>query len=181
LVYLADFEVIKTIIQAVKGCWYFKKGTLPVFKCLFFHTLRTIIMTNSIPENTLIVIADGEHALLFRNVAKSGIKLEAAGSLLSNAANDSASHGASRTPSETSPHEQTEAGFAHRIAAALYDRVHKDSALKLVLIADPQTLGQIRPNLHKEVTGRIVLELPKTLTRASIADIEKTLTAAWAA
>jgi protein required for attachment to host cells len=43
-------------------------------------------------------------------------------------------------------------------------------------IADKQTLGQIRPALHKEVRNRLVREIGKTLTKASVADIEKALT-----
>ncbi|MFN0218246.1 MAG: host attachment protein [Hyphomicrobium sp.] len=40
---------------------------------------------------------------------------------------------------------------------------------------DPQSLGQIRPSLHKGVQDRLVAELGKTLTKASIADIKTTL------
>ena len=51
----------------------------------------------------------------------------------------------------------------------------KNEFEKLVLIADPQTLGQIRPHLHKEVSQRIVLELHKTLVKSTVQDIEKIL------
>jgi protein required for attachment to host cells len=141
-------------------------------------------MTVSIPKNALIVIADGEHAVLFRNTGDRAVKLESAGDLIDRAANDSKpDHGASRTPHETSKQEQAEAGFARRIAEALYQRVHKDEADRkaIVLVADPQTLGQIRPLLHKEVTARIVLELPRDLIKSPVADIDKILAAAHAA
>ena len=63
-------------------------------------------------------------------------------------------------------------------AGNLYKRLHDSKIEALILIADPQTLGQIRPHLHKEVTQRITGELHKTLTNAPIAEIEKILTAA---
>ena len=34
--------------------------------------------------------------------------------------------------------------------------------MRMLLIADPQTLGQIRPTLHKEVQNRLVSEETKT-------------------
>ena len=46
----------------------------------------------------------------------------------------------------------------------------------LILIADPQTLGEMRPSLHKEVQSRLISEIAKTLTKASVADIQKALT-----
>lgn len=141
-------------------------------------------MTVSIPKHALIVVADGARAVLFRNIGSRAIKLESAGDLLDQAANDSGPmQGASRTPPETSRQEQAETGFARRIAGALFERVHKDEpGLKaIILIADPQTLGQIRPLLHQEVTSRIVMELPKDLIRSPIAAIEKIIGAAQAA
>ena len=42
-------------------------------------------------------------------------------------------------------------------------------------MADPQTLGQLRPLLHKEVQARIVLEIAKSLMKATTADIQKAL------
>lgn len=133
-------------------------------------------MSITIPKNTLIVIADGEHVALYRNVSDSGVKIEQAGELKHHTAADHLENkGAPRTPVETSPHEQEEAGFAKRIADDLYARVHKDNVKAVVLVADPQTLGQIRQSLHKEVAQHIVLELPKDLVKSPVAEIEKIL------
>jgi protein required for attachment to host cells len=46
-----------------------------------------------------------------------------------------------------------------------------------VLVADPRTLGQMRPLLHKEVGQRMVAEVSKTLTRSPLPDIERALSA----
>jgi protein required for attachment to host cells len=45
----------------------------------------------------------------------------------------------------------------------------------LVLVADPQTLGQMRPQLHKETVARMHAELAKDLTNSPLADIERAL------
>ena len=57
----------------------------------------------------------------------------------------------------------------------LYRRAHNGDFEALVLIADRQTLGQIRPILHKEVKDRLVSEIGKVLVRATIKDIQKVL------
>ena len=44
-----------------------------------------------------------------------------------------------------------------------------------MLVADPQTLGRMRPLLHKETSARLVRELPKTLTNSPLPDIERAL------
>ena len=46
-----------------------------------------------------------------------------------------------------------------------------------MLIADPTTLGRIRPLLHKEVQQRLIAEIGKTLTNAPLEDIERALKA----
>ena len=56
------------------------------------------------------------------------------------------------------------------------DALTAEISRALVLIADPQTLGQIRRTLHKEVKDRLISEIGKTLTNASITDIQKALT-----
>ncbi|MGH8489635.1 MAG: host attachment protein [Gammaproteobacteria bacterium] len=59
---------------------------------------------------------------------------------------------------ESSNQETDEATFAKQLAKELYRRAHSGDFAALVLVADPQTLGQIRPTLHKEVQDRLVSE-----------------------
>ncbi len=132
-------------------------------------------MKFSVPHNAVIIIADGAHATYYRNTATSGIKIERMDELVPGAHDG---QGASPVPHETSPHELEEANFAKDIANDLYNRIHKGGIDALVVVADPQTLGQIRPSLHKEVTQRITGEMPKTLTKSSLSEIENILTAA---
>lgn len=127
-----------------------------------------------IPHRAFIVVADGTRARFFRNTGNEGhITLTAEGDLKPSHLNDDGPAG--KSPPERSKHETDEATFAKQLANELYRRVHSGDFAALVLIADPQTLGQIRPSLHKEVQSRIVSEIAKTLTKATIADIQAAL------
>lgn len=44
-----------------------------------------------------------------------------------------------------------------------------------MVAADPDSLGQMRPLLHKEVTDQIILEMSKAQTNSSIRDIDRTI------
>ena len=132
-------------------------------------------MTFSVPHNALIVIADGEHVSFYKNTAISGIKIE---KVDGHKADVHDHRGSPPMPNETTPHEQQQANFGRHIADNLYKWIHAGEIQSVVLIADPQTLGQLRPILHQEVTKKITGELPKNLSKASIADIEKSLMAA---
>jgi protein required for attachment to host cells len=127
-----------------------------------------------LPHNTLIVLADGTGARFFRNAGQGGkVSLSADGHLKPSDLLDEGPAG--KRPTSSSKKETDEATFAKQLAQELYRRVHAGSAVDVVLIADPQTLGQIRPALHKEVRNRLVREIGKTFTKASIADIENAL------
>ena len=130
-------------------------------------------MADKIPQNALIVVADGTRARFFRNSGQNNeISLKAEGGLNPiNLLNE----GGSGMPTESSSKENDEATFAKQLGKELYRRAHSGDFAALVLIADPQTLGQIRPTLHKEVQERLISEIGKTFTNASIADIQKAL------
>ena len=132
-------------------------------------------MTAKIPQNALVVVADGTGARFFRNAGNENkVRLSAEGELKPT---DLLSDGpAGRRPTDSTEQETDEATFAKQLANELYRRAHSGDFAALVLIADRQTLGQVRPALHKEVKARLVSEVGKTLTKSSIADIQKALT-----
>lgn len=136
---------------------------------------RMNAMKFSVPQHALVAVVDGEKATFFTNTAPTGIKLEHAENYAPDADDRS---GAPPLPPETSQSDKDEAKFASHVAHALYDRAHKRGVKAFVLIADPRTLGQIRPALHEEVSKHITGELAKTLTNATVEEIEKSLTAA---
>ena len=131
-------------------------------------------MADKIPHNALVVVADGTKARFFRNTSQDlSVTLKADGELQpAHLDNDGPS---GKRPHESTSQETVEATFAKQLAKELYRRAHQGDFAALVLIADPQTLGQLRPLLHKEVQSRLVSEHGKTLTKASIADIQRTL------
>lgn len=127
-----------------------------------------------IPHNALVVVADGTGARLFRNSGQENkVTLSADGEFKPSHLLDDGPAG--HRPPKSSGQETDEATFAKQLAKELYRRAHSGDFKALVLIADPQTLGQIRPSLHKEVRDRLVSEVAKTLTKSSIADIQKAL------
>jgi protein required for attachment to host cells len=136
---------------------------------------RSAMMADTIPPNALVVVADGTGARFFRNAGHAHqVSLAAEGELHpTNLLEDGP---AGKRPTESSHQETDEATFAKQLAHELYRRAHNGDFAALVLIADPQTLGQIRPTLHKEVQERLVSEVGKTLTKASVRDIQNALT-----
>jgi len=127
-----------------------------------------------LPHKALVVVADGVHAKFFRNAGQEGkIQLSVEGELKPHHLMDDGPAGI--VPKDTPPREINEATFAKQLANELYHRAHAGDFNALVLIADPQSLGEIRRSLHKEVQSRMIGEIHKTLTKASLADIEKAL------
>ena len=131
-------------------------------------------MKDKIPHNALVVVADGAGARYFRNSGQQhSVTLTADGELQpADLENDGPS---GKRPPESTPQENDEATFAKQLANELNGRALRGDFAALVLIADPQTLGQIRPLLHKEVQSRLVSEHGKTLRKATIEDIQKAL------
>lgn len=124
----------------------------------------------NLPQQTLVVIATGEEAKLFEY---KNDKLTSKGHWTPKNLADEGPAG--KRPPEESPNESMEATFSKQIAERLYAMAHKGEYYNLALVADPETLGEIRPSLHKEVTDKIVLELDKILINSPMDDIERSL------
>ncbi len=131
-------------------------------------------MPLDIPHKALVVVADGVGARFFRNTGDSSkLQLASEGELKpSHLGSDGP---AGHRPKESSQQATHEATFTKQLAHELYRRAHAEDFAAMVLIADPHTLGQIRPLLHKEVQARIVREVHKTLTKATVGEIERSL------
>ena len=127
-----------------------------------------------IPDDAMVVVADGESARVFHNIGRQGVLTLREDETLT------AKHLLNDGPSGHQPSEQTgkqtdEATFAKQLANHLNHGALTNLYADLVLIADPQTLGQMRPQLHKETLQRMHAEHAKTLTNSSLHDIEKSL------
>jgi len=130
-----------------------------------------------VPHNTLIVVGTGEGANFYRNAGKNGeLKLQHSKDLEPGNLADQGPAG--KQPPDTSAKESMEATFAKILANHLYDLAQQHKFEKLILVLDPDTLGEARPSLHVSVTDKIMLELPKTLVNSPTDQIEKSILAA---
>jgi len=68
--------------------------------------------------------------------------------------------------------------FAADLSDMLYQRAHRGEFDRLLVVASPQALGELRQNWHKEVRDKIIGEIDKDLTNHPLEDIEKKLSAA---
>jgi len=127
---------------------------------------------DKIPAGTWIVVADGAGARVFTNVGDDKTLTLRQDDLLSQ---DDTQGSSGKVPHEQTDAELGEAAFSHQLAHRINAAALKNQFEHLVLIADPQSLGRIRPLLHKETLSRMVGELGKTLTNAPLADIERAL------
>ena len=145
----------------------------------------------SLPNNALVLVADGRKMLLFRNHGDENqidlrteahderedrkdreIKTDAPG----NAAAGFPGGDTHRpTMSETDFHQQEEDRWVKDAAAELKKRALRNDFDALAVIAPPKALGVLRKELHKEVERRIVLTLNKEMTDRPIPDIEELL------
>ncbi len=134
-------------------------------------------MTNQIPKNALIVVGTGEGARFFRNVGDAtNIQLQSDGHM--DAGNMADEGPAGKSPPEQSGKESMEATFSKLLANRLYSMAHAGKYDDLVMVLDPDTLGEVRPLLHKEVQDKLRFDLAKTLSNSSTSEIEKSLKAA---
>lgn len=133
---------------------------------------------HKIPTGTWVVVADGTHARLFHNVGKNdALKLKQE-NLIEPDVVDAIGQGPSgHRPPEESPAQASEATFAKQLVHRLNAAALKQEFEHLFLIADPKTLGEIRPQLHAETSKRLAGELAKTLTNSTLEDIETILKA----
>ncbi len=79
------------------------------------------------------------------------------------------------TMGETDFHQLEEDKFAAEVAELLRKRALANDYEKLIVVAPPRTLGELRKQYAKEVEQRLVGELDKDLTGHPVDQIEKLL------
>ena len=125
--------------------------------------------------NAFVVVADGTSAHFYKNTGHEAISLEHLETVTPNGLSH-AEGVAGRAPVEQSPQEHGEASFTTQL-------VHKLNAMALahalpaevVIVADPSSLGQMRPLYHAELRKRITREVPKNLVKSSLQDLATAL------
>ncbi|MEM0899188.1 MAG: host attachment family protein [Pseudomonadota bacterium] len=73
---------------------------------------------------------------------------------------------------DTDWHELEKERFAADLAEILYKKAHANKFSDLILVATPQTLGDLRKELHQSVTDKLVGEVDKNLSNHPVEAIE---------
>ena len=149
-----------------------------------------------VPHDTFVLVADGRKLLFLRNEGDAqalNLQVEAAEEKPNPATRDQATDAAGRS-SSTSPngdnarsgssmeqtdfHQIEEDRFAAEAADMLKRRALANEFERLIIVAPPRTLGELRKHYHKEVERRLAGELAKDLTGHPMVEIEAALLAA---
>ncbi|MCB8838107.1 host attachment family protein [Aurantimonas sp. VKM B-3413] len=145
----------------------------------------------TIDHQTWILVADGEKALFLENTGDATLPNFAVrrveehenppdreqGTDKPGRMADDAPGSHRSSVAETDWHEIEKDRFAREVADILYKMAHRNRFKKMVIVAPPHILGDLRQEMHKEVADRVVGELPKTLTNHPIDKIENLLAA----
>ncbi len=142
---------------------------------------------------TWVAVADGEKALILRNEntdARPDLRVLLAREIDNPPArdqsasrpgrmNDGSAGGARKSAfDETDFHRLAKAQFAKDMAARLNKAALADAFDRLVVIAPPATLGELRSHFAPELKTRLTAEIDKDLTKHPIADIERQVASA---
>jgi protein required for attachment to host cells len=143
-----------------------------------------------VSHNTLILVGDGQKALFLRNRGNAQhVELiverifEQDNPATREQGTDrpgrsTASPGAARSAmEEVDWHYIAKERFANELAEALYRQAHANLFEKLIIIAPPKVLGNLRKVLHAEVVERIAAEIPKEMTSHPVSEIVKLVAA----
>ena len=124
---------------------------------------------SGIPNNGWVLIADGEKALFLRNLtdhenpnldlfdaeAQENPSDREQGANRPGRMNDGGM-GQRSALDDTDWHELQKERFAADLAEKLYAEAHRGAFERLVLVASPKVLGDLRAALHKEVADKVI-------------------------
>ena len=143
-------------------------------------------------KGTWVLIADGEKALFLENAVDAQdpdlnvVRLEAQDNPSDRAQSANrpgrmpdTGPGQRSALDDTDWHLLAKERFARDLADILYDRAHAGAFERIVLVAPPKTLGELRDALHKEVQDRVVGELAKDFTNHPLDEVETLLKRAF--
>jgi protein required for attachment to host cells len=155
----------------------------------------------ALPNQALVLVADGRKMLFFRNhgdenqidlrteahderedaydrdlkTDSPGTAAHAAGAAGRGIGAVGGGHVGRPVMEETDYHQQEEDKWVKEAAEELKKRALRNDFDALVIVAPPKALGVLRKELHKEVEKRIIKTLNKEMTDRPIPDIEEML------
>lgn len=130
-----------------------------------------------LPKGTTIAVSDGEKLNLFRNEGdEAALKLVA---LAHDAVDANAGTSTGRQASSANPdHGQAgEDQFSAGVVQRLNQQALSRTIDKLVIVAAPRALGEMRKHYHKALSAILVGEIAKDLTGHSLLAVEKAISA----
>jgi protein required for attachment to host cells len=143
-----------------------------------------------VPHNCLILVGDGQKALFLRNrgtpqridlVVEQILEQDNPATReqgTDRPGRSSASPGVAQSAmEEVDWHHLEKQRFARELAEVLYRQALANRFDKLVVVAPPRILGDLRKAFHAEVIDRIAAEIPKELTSHPITEIERLIAA----
>jgi len=128
------------------------------------------------PHGTLIAVADGAHLELYRNAGQ-----EAQAKLSAVPAPHLAPHGSDsgkrHRASSANPdhHLLEEDDFIAAIADWLNHQAIEGAIERLVIVAPPRALGELRHHYHPKLSEKILAEIDHDLVGRPVAEIESAL------
>ncbi|WP_375196562.1 host attachment family protein [Sphingobium sp.] len=143
-----------------------------------------------IDHDAMVLVADGRKMLFFRNrgdrmapnLEAEAVKVQdnpydrdQASDAPGRAFNSVGSHRSSME--QTDFHELEETRFAAEAAQLLNRRALAQDYDKLIVVAPPAALGEMRKHYHKEVQNRLVGEIAKDLSNHPVPEIERIIVA----
>ncbi|MEH3037193.1 MAG: host attachment family protein [Sphingomonas adhaesiva] len=138
-----------------------------------------------VPHQSVVMVVDGRKLLFLRNEGDAdypNLQVEHAEERNNPADREQKTDAAGQASStqqgtmgEVDFHQQEEDRFAADAADLLKRRALANDFEKLIIVAAPKTLGELRKHYHKEVEQRLAGEVSKDLTGHPIPDIEQAL------
>jgi len=142
-----------------------------------------------IPHDALVFVGDGRKALFLRNAGDATLPNFKVERVFTDEDPPTHEQGTDRpgrafkragtnlrsAVETTDWHELEKERFAANVAAALERLVRAEKVKKIVVVAPPRTLAELRHAFHADVKNRIVAEIDKDLTKHPIWEIEKHL------
>ncbi len=132
-----------------------------------------------LPKGCTVAVSDGEKLVLFHNTGDEAEPRLAAAPHAHVEENHSGvgsqHHSTSANPEDG---DVDKAGFAAGVAQVLNAQMAAGKITKLLVIAAPKTLGELRRHYDKKLEAHLVGEIAKDLTGSTAHDIEQTIAAA---
>jgi protein required for attachment to host cells len=143
----------------------------------------------SIPHDALVFVGDGRKALFLRNAGDETLPNLTTERVFTDENPSTHEQGTDRpgrafkragtnlrsSVEATDWHELEKERFVAHVAATLERLVRAEKVKKIVIVAPPRTLAELRHAFHADVKNRIVAELDKDLTNRPVWEIEKHL------